>query len=65
MGLPLISADSASLVSQQSGGCAGLAASKLQHGFRGGHDEWRAAHLQPDAHEEGFPAHERAEEASA
>lgn len=49
-------------MSYQSGGHTGLATSKLQHRFRGGHGKWRDAHLQPDAHEEGFPADERPEE---
>ena len=50
------------LMSPQSGGHTGLAASKLQHGLGGGHDEWRDAHLQPDAHEESFSVDERPEE---
>jgi len=45
-------------MSSQPGGQAGLATSELQHGLRGGRGERRDAHLQPDAHEEGFPADE-------
>lgn len=49
-------------MSYQSGGHTGLNASRLCHGLRGGRGEWRDAHLQPDAHEEGFPADERPQE---
>lgn len=47
------------LMSYQSGGHTGLTTSELYHGLRGGHGEWRDAHVQPDTHEEGFPADER------
>lgn len=54
--------NSAPLMSHQCGGHTGITASELYHRVGGGQCECRDGHLQPDTHEESFPADERPEE---